>query len=148
MIHNTISQATSRTPEVISNLMELRPREIYQADIYINMLEDIDVAALKLSMSSTRAHLDDELPPLVEAYKEKYNMTEFPLTGYMVCNWVVGYLSVQQNLPDLIEKHTTVSRGIMGEALPEILEILARTPMNNEEWVKAFATLVIPLMAE
>lgn len=147
MASDVIARSTGRPLEVIQTLLRSKPDTLYTNNMYVDMLNEIDVKLLQSTMSLTRHHLDSELPPLVETYKQKYQLSEFPLTGYMVCNWVVGYLDSRQHLPDLLHTHKAVPVHIMTDALPEVLDILGNAPAQGELWQYAFSTMVIPLLA-
>lgn len=146
MIDQVIAASVGRPTVIITDLLNMSPEAIYESTVYQELVSEIDNSALH-AIAGMRPYLDEQLPPLVETYKQKYQMDEFPLTGLMLCNWVLGFANMTYALPQLLKLHENVSRDVMREVLPEIMDILEGAPDGVDVWKKTFAIFVIPLVS-
>lgn len=146
MLSELLSTYINASSTQIAEWLQFSPSDLHKDEGYAKLLSEVNTDALGKSMAVTREYLDGELPRLVEHYSEKHSMEHFPLTGYMASNWVVGYLTSPASLPAMLNHHTNVSRDVMRDVLPELLEVYGSVPEYAEEWQRAFATIVIPLI--
>lgn len=122
---------------------ELRKNALYQS-----LLEDIDADYLYGTLGEARRALDGILPGLVDYVKSKYHVAHFPLTSYMLGNWVVGFLNYPDELWRLSKIHRQIPPHIMHEVVPEVLAGLGEMSTGSSAWQRAFAVIVVPMLNE
>ncbi|MGJ3239803.1 MAG: hypothetical protein ACFE0Q_13920 [Anaerolineae bacterium] len=147
MIDQLLAGYLGKPEADISALRQKSVQELKNDSVYQKMIDDLDMELLNTTMARTREYMDNHLPPLVEHYKQKYSLETFPITGYMVCNWVMAYIKAPHTLHNLQTTHNNVPQSIIIEVLPEVLEILGNAEAGKT-WQKAFSTIVIPLTIE
>lgn len=148
MLAQILAPYLELNPRVVDNLLRKSGRGIQADPMYQDLVASLDRDALNSSMVDTRLYMDRQLPPFVQKVKKEQHIEEFPLDGFMVSNWIIGYLHTPQRLPDLLNKHRQVPKDVMQYVLPHVLEMLGGTPKYSAEWQKAFATIAIPLVVE
>lgn len=146
MLVNTLSQHLGASPAQIEQLLRYSGHRIQSDPTYLRLLDQVDSEKLGSSMVETRLYMDRVLPELVTVYKRRYELESFPLDGFMVSNWIVGYLHTPERLSDLLLRHTDIRKDVMQAALPEILDLLGGAPQHPGAWQRAFATIAIPLI--
>lgn len=147
MLVNLLAKYIGIAEQDVTHLLSESPMEVHRDPRYKALVDKIDFDTLSESMVSSRRYMDEHLKPLVAFYSEKHNLEEFPLSGYMVCNWVVAYMKQPTALPNLLKTHTSVSRGVMLDVLPDVLDLLGDVPQHSKDWQQAFSIVVIPLIA-
>ena len=148
MLVDQLSQCTGVSVAIISKLLAMKSLEVHEQPEYTALIKKLDARVLELTLRDARQVLDAELPAVVERYTQKYKLDNFPLSGYMVGNWVMGYLNNPEHLPNLIRIHQAFPKNVMIEVVPEVLQILGKMEKGRAAWQQAFATLVLPLIAK
>ena len=86
---------------------------------------------------------DKELPGL----KAQYGLADTVMSGYTLCNWVLGYLNYPSKLSDLLDQHGRIPVETMLDMLPKLVEMLETVPEGRQEWERAFLIITLPLLA-
>ncbi|GAB5493871.1 MAG: hypothetical protein Phog2KO_40860 [Phototrophicaceae bacterium] len=147
MVTALIADLTGYSVETIEDIMHDSPRYVYDNHIYQDLFKSIEVDVLVKTISEIRHYLDEQLPSIIEVYKQKYDLDEFPLTGYMLCNWVMAFINMPIALPRLIKIHDDVSKEVMRDVLPDIINILEDAPVASAVWQKAIGIFVLPMIS-
>jgi hypothetical protein len=148
MLIDELSQHIGVPVTTISKLLALKSLEVHEQADYKALVKQLNPQALEATLRDARHVLDANLPAVVERYTKKYKLDNFPLSGYMVSNWVMGYLNNPEHLPNLIRIHQAFTKNVMIEVVPEVLQILGKMDKGREAWQRAFATLVLPMIAK
>lgn len=149
MFAATISPYLDASTDEVSRLLSARSDIIFQDETFQGLVHNLDANSLRDTMHLARAVLDEHLPSLIENAKQRYQLDYFPLSGYMLSNWVVGYLTYSsEDLGQLYTIHRPIPTHIIRGTVPEILSIFDHMEEFSNDWKKAFATIVIPIASD
>ena len=131
-------------PIELDRLMNLTSIEREHDPVVQHIESTLNINTLHDSLHVVRQVLDDELPPLVADIKAHYNLAEFPLSSYMLGNWVIGFLRYPSELHRLPDIHQNVDWNIIFETIPHILQILDHLPVDiRDDWKKVFSLMAM-----
>ncbi len=69
------------------------------------------------------------------------------MSGYTLCNWVLGFLKQPTGMADVLKYHASVPSGKIAASLPELLELPDETRVGSAEWKKALVVFSLPMIA-
>ena len=128
----------------LDRFMNLTAAEREFHPIVRDILGMLDVELLRGSMLVVKEALEKELPSLVEELKSRYQLSDFPLSSFMLVNWVLGFLKYPSEVHRLSEIHQNVDWNIIFETIPHILEILDHLPDGiRDNWKKVFSLMAM-----
>ncbi len=148
MLNSTLSGHLGISPTEVEQLLDLTSDQFQANSVYQSLLAQLDADAIIDSLPEARHVLDLKVPPLVDAMKAKHHVSHFPLTAFMLTNWVAGYLTFPDQLWTLPETHHNVPKHIVREVVPEVLPMFSDLGAAAPSWQRAFATLVLPLLSD
>ena len=143
MFSQTLATHINVSPANVDALLNLTPEELYESPEFVSILESLDPELLRDTLQEARSVLDDDLPALVDDFMNHYHIDHFPLTSYMVGNWVVGFATYPSELVRLPQIHANIPIHIIREAAPHILDMLENMADGKKHWQKAFATMCL-----
>jgi hypothetical protein len=144
MLSDNLAAYLDVAPEEVERLLTLAPHDMYDDPLYQDLLAQLDEVRLRDTLGHARALYDQGLP----AIKVKFGWSDTVMSGFTLGNWVLGFLSYPQRLPDLVNYHRRLSGKAIAEALPELAGLLDAMPEGRADWQRALVTLSLPLVAK
>jgi hypothetical protein len=129
--------------EETERLLAMPAEAIYRDKGYQALVTGLDVSLLHDTAGYVRRVYEEELPEI----KARYGLTGTVMSGYTLCNWVLGYLNYPSKLSDLLGQHDRIPVKTMLDMLPELVDLLESVPEGREEWERAFLIITLPLLA-
>ena len=129
--------------EEAERLLAMPAGAIYRDRGYQALVTDLDESVLHNTARYVREVYDRELPDL----KAQYGLVDTVMSGYTLCNWVLGYLNYSSRLSDLLAQHDRIPVDTMLDMLPKLVEMLETVPEGREEWERALLIITLPLLA-
>jgi hypothetical protein len=117
MLENTLARCINAPVEDVERLLALSPEALYDDALYRDLVGRLDANALETTATYARLAYDAQLPPI----KAKYGLSNTVMSGYTLCNWVLGFLMYPQKLPDMITRHARIPADTIEAALPELI---------------------------
>lgn len=147
MLAKVLAQYLAATEDELDYLLHLRVDELLQDPIFQRLLADVATTqeVIQQNLPAARVIMEMGLPPLVERIQKTYHIEHFPLSSFMLGNWVIGYLSMPKALSCLPAQHTGVPLEIMREVIPEVLAVVGEIPTVGAIWQKTLSTLMLTL---
>ena len=124
-------------------LLAMGAEAIYQDKRYQFLVTGLDASLLHNTAGHVRDVYDKELPDL----KARYGLAGTVMSGFTLCNWVLGYLNYPTKLSDLLGQHERIPVKTMADMLPELVDLLESVPEGREEWERALLIITLPLLA-
>ncbi|HEC24115.1 MAG TPA: hypothetical protein ENI95_14480 [Chloroflexi bacterium] len=143
MLEEQLAHHSGIPTETIEYLLSLTPEEVYQDVVYRRLVSRLDVDELHRTLTVAREVYDEGL----EAIKEKYNLSGTIMSGYTLCNWVLGFLKQPTEMADVLKYHASVPSSKIAASLPELLELLDEMRVGSAEWKKALVVFSLPMIA-
>ena len=143
MLENTLARCVNVPVEEVERLLALSPDALYNDPLYLDLVGQLDAATLETTATYARAAYETQLPPI----KAKYGLSDTVMSGYTLCNWVLGFLMYPEKLRDMLTRHARIPTDTIEATLPELIAILADLPDGSAEWQQALVTLSLPLIA-
>jgi hypothetical protein len=143
MLADLYAQYAGIPAEEAERLLAMPAQAIYQDEYYQNLVASLDGQALHDTATHARTAYDSGLPML----KAKYRLMDTVMSGYTLCNWVLGYLNFPSKLSDLLEQHGRIPVTVMVDMLPELVALLDKLPAGRDVWQRAFLIITLPLLA-
>jgi len=125
-------------------LISLSPEEIYQDPTYQHLVAQLDQKVLSDTLPQARDVYEVGLP----AIKDKFGWSGTVMSGYTLCNWVIGFLRYPEKMKDMLPRHERVASLQVADALPELASLLDALPEGREEWQRALIVFSLPLLAK
>lgn len=97
------------------------------------------------SLPHARNAYERSLPRFTQILKEKYGLSNTPMSAFTLGNWLVGFLRYPESIADMPKLHQRVPAAFR-EMLPEMLKMLDNVP-HGAQWQKALALMALPMMA-
>jgi hypothetical protein len=128
-------------------LLHLPVDMLLQDPIFERLLADVATtqAVIQQNLPAARVIMEMGLPPIVERIQKTYHIEHFPLSSFMLGNWVIGYLNMPKALSRLPTQHAGVPLEIMHEVIPEVLAVVGEIPQAGAIWQKTLGTLMLTL---
>lgn len=130
--------------EEVNHLLSLSPQAIYQDPLYRTLVQHMNSKRLHQSAPQARAAYNHSL----DAVKEKYGLAGTVMSGYTLVNWVLGFLMMPERMVDMLERHSSVDRDVIANALPELVDILGDMGDGREDWQHALVVFSLPLIVQ
>lgn len=124
-------------------LLSLSPAKMYQDSVYQNLVRQLNAEMLQDTLVSVRETYDKHLPTI----KRQYNLRNTTMSGFTLANWIIGFLSYPDRLPDLLERHVNVPPSVIADVAPDLLAVLGEVPRGGAEWQRALTVFILPLLA-
>jgi hypothetical protein len=124
-------------------LLAMPAEAIYQDGGYLSRVTGLDVSLLHNTARFVREAYDKGLPDL----KARYGLAGTVMSGFTLCNWVLGYLNYPTKLSDLLGQHERIPVKTMTDMLPELVDLLEGVPEGRQEWERALLIITLPLLA-
>ena len=143
MITHVLAPHFDTTPDGVRELLTLSPQELQDSPEFIALLDSLDPASLHGTLEEARQTLDAELPGLVSDFTNHYDIDHFPLSSFMLGNWILGFLNYPTELTQLPQIHANIPVTIIQEAIPYVLEMFGKMESGGSQWQKAFAAMAL-----
>jgi hypothetical protein len=125
-----------------NRLLSLSAEAMYKDPSYQKLISQLDAAVLSQTLPYTRAVYEKYLPGI----KEKYGLAGTVMSGYTLCNWVLGFLMRPERITDMLERHANVSTQTIISALPDLAAVLDEAEQGGSDWQKALVIFSMPLI--
>jgi hypothetical protein len=124
-------------------LLAMPAEAIYRDRSYQSLVTSLDADVLHDTAQFVREAYDKGLPHL----KARYGLAGTVMSGFTLCNWVLGYLNYPAKLSDLLGQHERIPVKTMTDMLPELVDLLEGVPEGRQEWERALLIMTLPLLA-
>jgi hypothetical protein len=124
-------------------LLAMPAETIYRDAAYQSLVTGLDETLLHDTAQFVREAYDQGLPDL----KARYGLAGTVMSGFTLCNWVLGYLNYPTKLSDLLGQHERIPVKTMTDMLPELVDLLEGVPEGRQEWERALLIITLPLLA-
>jgi hypothetical protein len=125
-----------------NRLLSLSAAAMYTDPSYQKLISQLDAAALSQTLPYARTVYEKYLPDI----KEKYGLAGTVMSGYTLCNWVLGFLMRPERITDMLERHVNVPTQTIINALPDLAAVLDEAEQGGPDWQKALIIFSMPLM--
>lgn len=146
MIEQTLSHYIKVQPAQIVRLLNMTAAAIYADDEYKGWIASLNPDVLHDSLPHARSAYELSLPRFTKVLKEKYGLSNTPMSAFTLGNWLVGFLRYPESIADMPSLHQRVPVEAFREMLPDMLKILDNVP-DGDQWQKAMALMALPMMA-
>jgi len=146
MLSDVLSVYVPLPPQNLERLMCLPAGMVYTDPDYGQMINGIDVYTLRRTIRQAQIVLDRQLPGFCAMLRRDYGVMVV-LTGYMLTEWLLEFVTNPDRLGDLRTLNTMLPRHILWDTLPLIISMLDDLSDGREAWQAALTTLLLPLTA-
>jgi hypothetical protein len=143
MLADLYAKYVGLAADEIERLLAMPAEAIYQDKGYQSLVTGLDVSLLHDTARHVREAYDQGLPDL----KARYGLAGTVMSGFTLCNWVLGYLNYPTKLSDLLGQHERIPTKTMTDMLPELVDLLEGVPEGRQEWERALLIITLPLLA-
>jgi hypothetical protein len=142
MIAQSLSHYVGVSVGEFERLLSLSAEAMYNDPVYQSLISQLDAALLSSTLPYIRTVYEKYLPDI----KERYGLAGTVMSGYTLCNWVLGFLMRPDRISDMLERHARVPTSAIINALPELAAVLDEAEGGTAEWQKALVVFSMPLM--
>jgi hypothetical protein len=139
----------SQLPEAqIESWLAQPSRALLSDEKYYQAINAIDSSLLYHSLPEVREAYTSGLPAFQQKLTERYQLDFSVMSAYTLGNWLLGFLQHPEQLDMLLDKHLRLPLNVLREEAPALLSLLDKMSQNRQEWQKALALFMLPLLAE
>jgi hypothetical protein len=143
MLNDLLATYLNVAPREVERLLALSPQAIYQDKGYLGLVGQLNSTQLNRTAEHAYEAYNQGLPPL----KEQYGLSDSVMSGYTLCNWVLGFLMYPEQMRDMLERHAAVPTDTVAAMLPELIQLLDTMPAGRDDWQRALIVFSLPLLA-
>ncbi len=143
MLNDLLAPYLNVRPQEVARMLSLKPDQIYADETYRKIVASLNSSVLQKTSDYAYDTYEKKLPVL----KEKYGLAGTVMSGYTLCNWVLGFLMYPETMPDMLERHARIPTSLVADMLPELITALDDLPSGRADWQRALIAFSLPLLA-
>jgi len=126
-----------------------QPSQVLLSDKnYYQAINKLNSNLLYQSLPEVREVYAQGLPAFQQAVTERYQLDFSVMSAYTLGNWLLGFLQHPEQLDMLVDRHLNLPLNVLRAEAPALLSLLDNMSQNRQEWQKALALFMLPLLAE
>ncbi len=143
-LFDTLAYYSSIPTGQLAYLLALKRKRIFADKLYRCLVDWVDTDALRATHAELRGLYDTYLPQI----RARHNLRPTMMNGSTLVNWILGFASQPEHLPEIFNLHMRIPAATIATALPDMLMLMEQLATGAQAWQYALTVFSLPLLLE